>query len=41
MSALLTEQYLAEKAQKGNQQDFLAAMAKVPDNPPALHDQCD
>jgi uncharacterized protein (DUF1778 family) len=31
MSALLTEQYLLERAKKGNYTDFLEVMSKVPD----------
>ena len=38
MSALLTEKYLAKRAQQGNKEAFLEAMAKVPDTEPESHD---
>ena len=34
MSALLTEQFLLERAKKGNYTDFLEVMSKVPDVEP-------
>ena len=34
MSALMTEEYLVKRAEKGNEQAFLAAMSKVPDVEP-------
>jgi len=39
MSALLTEQYLIERAKKGNKKAFLEAMAKVPDIEPEERDR--
>jgi uncharacterized protein (DUF1778 family) len=39
MSSFLTEQYLLERAQQGNQQGFLNAMSKVPANSPEAHDK--
>ena len=38
MSALLTEEYLMKRAQKGNQQAFVEAMSKVPDIEPDSDD---
>jgi len=38
MSALLTEQYLEQRAKQGNEQDFLKAMSKVPDIEPEKSD---
>jgi len=39
MSALLTEQYLIERASRGNKKSFLKVMAKVPRKKPADHDR--
>jgi len=39
MSALLTEQYLLQRAKKGNKQSFLDAMSRVPDIEPDEKDQ--
>lgn len=39
MSALLTEEYLAARAQKGTRGAFLAALGKVPDVEPAEEDR--
>ena len=39
MSALLTEKYLAKRAQQGSKKAFLEAMAKVPDAEPERHDR--
>jgi hypothetical protein len=40
VSALATESYLEERAKRGNQQKFLAAMSKVPDiEPPDERDR--
>ena len=39
MSALLTEQYLLQRAKKGNKQFFLDAMSRVPDVEPDEKDQ--
>jgi len=39
MSALMTENYLVERSKKGNKNDFLKAMAKVPDVEPDLKDR--
>ena len=39
MSALLTEQYLLQRAKKGNKQSFLDAMSRVPDVEPDEKDQ--
>ena len=39
MSSLLTEEYLLERSQKGNQQVFLDAMSKVPDIAPKPYDE--
>lgn len=38
MSALLTEQYLKERAAKGNKDAFLRALDKVPDKDPESYD---
>lgn len=38
MSALLTEQYLEQRAKQGNEQAFLKAMSKVPDIEPEKND---
>lgn len=39
LSALMTEDYLNERAARGNRQDFEAAMSKVPNIEPADHDR--
>lgn len=39
ISALLTEEYLEKKAQKGNKEKFMEALSKVPDVLPEAHDQ--
>ena len=39
MSALMTEEYLVKRAEKGNEQAFLAAMSKVPDVEPEPNDR--
>ena len=39
MSSLLTEEYLLERSQKGNQQEFLNVMSKVPDVEPEVYDK--
>ncbi|WP_022952241.1 toxin-antitoxin system HicB family antitoxin [Leucothrix mucor] len=39
MSALMTEEYLEKRAKKGDKNAFLAAMAKVPDAEPEIHDR--
>jgi hypothetical protein len=39
LSALLTEQYLEQRAKKGNKKSFFAAMDKVPDVEPAEDDK--
>jgi len=39
MSALMTEQYLLKRGQKGNKKAFLEAMAKVPDVEPDNKDR--
>ena len=36
ISALATEDYLAQRAARGNREKFLAAMAQVPDVAPEL-----
>jgi len=41
MSALMTEDYLAERAKKGNKSAFLEAMSKVPDVEPEAGDRLD
>ena len=38
LSALRTEEYLEERAKRGNRDRFFAALAKVPDVEPALDD---
>ena len=38
MSALMTEDYLQNEANKGNRKDFDSFMSKVPDVEPASHD---
>lgn len=39
LSALLTEDYLTERAARGNRQEFEAAMAKVADTEPDERDR--
>ena len=39
LSALLTEDYLAERAARGSREKFLRALAQVPDVPPDEADQ--
>ena len=39
MSALMTENYLQKKAEKGNEKAFLEAMSKVPDIEPESKDK--
>ena len=39
MSALMTEDYLVKRAKKGNEADFLAAMSKIPNAEPEIHDK--
>ncbi|HKI18205.1 MAG TPA: toxin-antitoxin system HicB family antitoxin [Isosphaeraceae bacterium] len=39
MSALLTEEYLEGRAQRGNREAFERAMAKVKNRAPNTHDQ--
>ena len=39
MSALLTEEYLTERAQRGNCADYLKALAEVPDVEPKEYDR--
>jgi hypothetical protein len=39
MSALMTENYLQKKADKGNEKAFLDAMSKVPDIEPEPKDK--
>lgn len=39
MSALMTENYLQKKADKGNEKAFLDAMSKVPDIEPESKDK--
>jgi hypothetical protein len=39
LSALLTEDYLAERAARGSRERFLRALAAVPDVPPEEADQ--
>ncbi len=39
MSALLTEQYLKERAAKGNKDAFLRVLGKVPDKDPEPYDR--
>jgi len=41
MSALMTEDYLAKRAKKGNKEAFLEAMSKVPDIEPEAYDSLD
>ncbi|MBW8877054.1 MAG: toxin-antitoxin system HicB family antitoxin [Acidobacteria bacterium] len=39
MAALLTVDYLEERARRGSREKFLAVLAKVPDNPPEPGDE--
>jgi len=39
LSALNTENYLEERAKKGNRKDFLEILAKVPDDEPEEYDK--
>ncbi len=39
LSALMTEDYLNERAARGNRKDFEEAMGKVPNINPANHDR--
>lgn len=39
ISALMTEDYLAERARRGNREKFLAAMANVPNVEPEEYDR--
>lgn len=39
MSALLTEQYLLKRSERGNKQQFFNAMSKVPDIEPDQNDK--
>ena len=39
VSALMTEEYLGRRAQRGSRQKFEAALAKVADTEPAEHDR--
>ncbi len=39
MSALMTDDYLTERAKRGNKKAFLEAMSKVPDVEPEPHDR--
>jgi len=39
MSALMTEEYLEERAARGNRQKFLAALSKIPDVEPDTVDR--
>ena len=39
MSALMTEQYLAERATRGNREGYEAALAEVPDGEPDEYDK--
>lgn len=39
MSALLTEQYLDERAARGSRERYEAALAEVPDVEPEAHDE--
>ncbi len=39
LSALMTEEYLRERAQRGSRAAFEAVMAKVADTPPEEHDK--
>jgi hypothetical protein len=39
MSAILTDEYLGERAKKANKRKFRRAMAKVPDQEPEEYDR--
>ena len=39
VTALLTEEYLEERARRGNREKFRAVLAKVPDDAPAPQDE--
>ena len=39
VSALMTVEYLEERAKRGSRQKFEAALAKVPDVGPEVHEQ--
>ena len=39
LSALMTEQYLEERAKRGNRQKYLAALAQVADAEPEEYDR--
>ncbi len=39
MAALLTVDYLEERARRGSREKFLAVLAKVPDTPPEPGDE--
>jgi hypothetical protein len=39
LSALMTEDYLEKRAQRGSREKFLAVLAKVPDAPPEPEDE--
>lgn len=39
LSALMTEDYLKERSERGNREDFEAAMAKVANTEPLDHDR--
>jgi len=39
MSSLLTEEYLVSRSKKGNLNEFLSAMSKIPDVEPEIYDK--
>ena len=39
LAALMTEEYLEERAKRGSREKFLTVLAKVPDVPPAHGDE--
>ncbi len=39
LSALMTEEYLAARAERGTQANYLAALAQVPDVEPEAYDR--
>lgn len=41
MSALMTEEYLAERARRGSREKYEAVLAKVPDIEPEEYDRLD
>ncbi|MCA9970622.1 MAG: toxin-antitoxin system HicB family antitoxin [Anaerolineales bacterium] len=41
LSALMTEDYLAERAQRGSREKYDAVLAKVPDVEPESYDRLD